>query len=320
MDGPPVGAVADITVSRRRTTTCVAGYLAVWTASAAFLATMREGSIVEPLFILCALGVAFPAVALAATRKSQPAAEPIARPAVESGATVLYLALFSVVVLGWGFWFLREQVPAGRTREVVTLAVKLLTMCAGPGLLFRALGTRAVPRGALGPRSSDLLPGIVLAIALLAFQCVFGGGLRQLSELHPSAGTLAWAIPAAFVWLTLEAGLTEEVLFRAVLQTRLAAFLRTEPGAIVVGAALFGLAHAPGLYLRGGSLAEGLTGPPTAAWAIAYSIAIVSPAGLLFGVLWWRTRSLALLVLLHGWTDLLPNLAGFIRTWRFPWS
>jgi len=36
---------------------------------------------------------------------------------------------------------------------------------------------------------------------------------------------------------------------------------------------------------------------------------------LFFGVLWWRTRSFALVVLLHAWMDLLPNLADFIRTW-----
>jgi uncharacterized protein len=56
-------------------------------------------------------------------------------------------------------------------------------------------------------------------------------------------------------------------------------------------------------------------GQPAIAWAIAYSIAVVSPAGLLFGVLWWRTRSFPLVVLLHAWMDLLPNLADFTRTW-----
>ena len=42
---------------------------------------------------------------------------------------------------------------------------------------------------------------------------------------------------------------------------------------------------------------------------------MVSPIGLMFGVLWARTRSLLLVVLLHGWTDLVPNLAPFVRTW-----
>jgi membrane protease YdiL (CAAX protease family) len=38
----------------------------------------------------------------------------------------------------------------------------------------------------------------------------------------------------------------------------------------------------------------------------------------MFGVLWTRTRSLGLVVLLHGLTDLVPNLAPFARTWFGP--
>ena len=111
------------------------------------------------------------------------------------------------------------------------------------------------------------------------------------------------------------AGVCEEVLFRVFLQTRLAAFLKSELGAIAIGALLFGLAHAPGLYLRGAALLEGSGGQPTLLWSVAYSVAIISPAGILFGVLWSRTRSLLLIVLLHGLTDTLPHLAPFIETY-----
>jgi membrane protease YdiL (CAAX protease family) len=154
-----------------------------------------------------------------------------------------------------------------------------------------------------------------VGLAMLAFQMVFGRGLRTLGELAPSAATLAWAIPACFAWLVLEVGVTEEFLFRVFLQTRLAAWLRSEPAAICIGALLFGLSHAPGLYLRGASLMEGV-GAPTLTWAIAYSIAMTSTAGFVFGVLWWRTRSFGLIVLLHALTDLLPQLAPFIKAWQ----
>jgi len=297
------------------TLVCGATYLGAWIASVLALYRLTGGSLVEPLFVLVIFGLFFPAIAFAATRRLAPPIETIARPRAELAAALVYLVLFSLVVLGWGFSFLRAQTPPGRAREILILVVKLATMCLGPALLFRALGSRAVPRSTLSVDSKLALPAIALGILLLAFQAVFGRGLRDLSELHPAASTLAWAIPAAFVWLTLEAGLPEELLFRAVLQTRVAAVLRTEPGAIFVSALLFGLAHAPGLYLRGGQLAEGLPGPPTVAWAAAYSVAIVSPAGLLFGTLWWRTHSFVLVVLLHAWMDLLPNLAPLIRTW-----
>lgn len=55
---------------------------------------------------------------------------------------------------------------------------------------------------------------------------------------------------------------------------------------------LFGLAHAPGYVQRGGHLMEGIPGAPDPLTAAAYSIAVVSPIGSLFGVLWARTRSL----------------------------
>lgn len=61
----------------------------------------------------------------------------------------------------------------------------------------------------------------------------------------------------------LEAGLAEEFLFRVQLQTRLAACLRTEIGAILISAGLFGLAHAPGFHLRGAHVAERFSGVPT---------------------------------------------------------
>jgi uncharacterized protein len=35
----------------------------------------------------------------------------------------------------------------------------------------------------------------------------------------------------------------------------------------------------------------------------------------LFGVLWLRTRSLLLVVLLHGSVDMLPNTAELVRSW-----
>jgi len=101
-----------------------------------------------------------------------------------------------------------------------------------------------------------------------------------------------------------------------ILQSRLAATLNSELAAILLASLLFGLAHAPGLYLRGASLMEGADAHPTMAWAAAYSVAVMSPAGILFGVLWSRTRSLGLLIVLHALIDLLPHLSGFIKTWQ----
>jgi membrane protease YdiL (CAAX protease family) len=77
---------------------------------------------------------------------------------------------------------------------------------------------------------------------------------------------------------------------------------------------LFGLAHAPGLYLRTGLTQEGLPPHPPLLMAIGYSIVITSVAGFFFGVLWARTRNFALVVMVHAMADLLPDLLPTLRS------
>lgn len=297
----------------------VFAYAACYLAALVALSVQPDFSLVEPLFVLAVLGIAFPLLAVALTRN---AAMPQARRSIsgaEGFSVLAYLGVFAIAVLGFGFSAINTAWPGEPAQSTVKLAVKLLTMVALPVALLALFGHRW--RDTLAPawrwdRHGRALIG--LGLALLAFQAVFGRGLQTLNALDPTLVTLAWAIPLCLAWQTLEAGLCEEVLFRAVLQTRLAVLLKSELAAISIGALLFGLAHAPGLYLRGASLMEGADAHPTLLWSVAYSIAIVSPAGLLFGVLWSRTRSLALVVVLHGMIDTLPALSGFIETWASP--
>lgn len=301
---------------RTLTWSCIALASLAWSGGLAVLAARPGFSLLEPLFVLGVLGLGMPLLALASTRRAarQRAPEPAAG-ARGLVLALLYLTLFAIVVLGVGLSMLQQWVPEGRMQEVLTLLLKLVSMVLLPlWLLHRwRLGSPLrAPR--LGWQSAHWPALIVVGCALLAFQAVFGQGLGRLEALSPASTTLLFAIPLCFVWQSLEAGLTEEVLFRAFLQQRLASVLRSDAAAILIAALLFGLAHAPGLLLRGGHLLEG-EASPTLAWALAYSVVVIAPAGILFGVLWARTRSLPLVVALHGLTDTLPQLAGFIRLW-----
>jgi membrane protease YdiL (CAAX protease family) len=294
----------------------VGAYAACYAAALLALSTQPDFSLGEPLFALAVLGVIFPLMALALTRNAtaRPGLQAVSRS--EGLAVLAYVGVFAVAVLGFGFSAINQAWPAEPTQSVVKLLAKLVTMVALPVALLAAFGHRW--RDTLAPAWRWSKHGralLVLGAALLAFQAAFGRGLKTLNELQPTIATLAWAIPACLVWQTLEAGLCEEVLFRVVLQSRLATLLKSETASVCVASLLFGLAHAPGLYLRGASLMEGADAHPTLLWSVAYSIAIVSPAGLLFGVVWSRTRSLALVVVLHGLIDSLPALAPFIETW-----
>ncbi|HET9482621.1 MAG TPA: type II CAAX endopeptidase family protein [Xanthomonadales bacterium] len=269
-------------------------------------------ALAEPLFLLAVLGVAFPLLAWGLTRRAR-AAPPVApgHDRARLPAVLLYLAVFAALVLGWGFSAIQQAFPDEPAQSIVQVLVKLATMVVLPLVLFTEWRRRRV--GPLG-RGRLLLVFVVMSLAYLGLQAVFGRGLATLSALAPAASTLAWAIPACFAWQTIEAGLAEEVLFRRVLQEQFAIATGSHLAAIAWASLLFGLAHAPGLWMRGAHAMEGVA-QASPGWAVAYSIVMIAPAGIAFGVLWARTRSLMLLVPLHGMVDLVPQLAPFIRAW-----
>lgn len=281
----------------------------------------------ESVGILLVFGLGLSLVAGFLTRKVVPARVEIRRPALESLAVLGYLAIFAVLMLGYGFTALHYVLPAGRMLETALLVTKLATMVVLPVALVRSFGYRGaeaccVPPGAgRAPWLSARLAGplAILCLLMLGLQATVGRGPAEVAALaqewHAPVWKIAVAWPLAWAWMSLEAGLTEEYLFRVFLQTRLAAWLRSEVAAVLAMSVVFGLAHAPGYVLRGAHLVEGMQSAPGPLMAAAYAIAVVSPVGILFGVLWSRTRSLGFLLLLHGFADSIPNLAPFVRTW-----
>lgn len=282
-----------------------------YTAALLVLSREPDFSLAEPLFLLGMLGVAFPLLAWLCTPGIRRAPAPAVRESAQLPWVLTYLAVFALAVLGWGFTTINTTFPDEPVQSIVQLIVKLVTMVLLPAGLF--LGFRLGSRATLSPKRL-LLVFVVMSLAYLAMQAVFGRGLVTLRELSPAATTLAWAIPLCWLWQTLEAGLCEEVLFRRILQEKIALASGSQVAAIAWASLLFGLAHAPGLWLRGGHLMEGVA-HATPAWALAYSVVMIAPAGVAFGVLWARTRSLWLIVPLHGMVDLLPQLAPFIHAW-----
>jgi membrane protease YdiL (CAAX protease family) len=288
-------------------------YLLLWGGSTAYLA-VKGADWTFPLVSLGIFGLALSGLAWVLTRGARPPAILVQRPEVELGAVLAFLAIYAVGFLGYGMTFVKGVFPPGPQQEVLVLGAKLIVHVALPALLLAALGARLAPLfAARANKPGFWLPLLVLGAILVGLLAVVSPSLKQIEGLHPSLVTLAWAAPLSFIWIALEAGLSEEFLFRAVLQTRLAAVLRSEVGAVAIGAVVFALAHVPGLYLRG---APGVDGYSTDVLQVAaYTVATLSPLAILFGVLWTRTRSLLLVVLLHGAVDFLPNLSEFIHTW-----
>lgn len=226
-----------------------------------------------------------------------------------------YLMIFSVVVLGWGLGAVADLALSERERALVVGAIKIVTMALIPLLMLRIGGD------AIAPLFRSELPRRRLIGLAVAFCCIFlvvmalvTPSLGLLKQLQPTVTQAILGAAITIIWVTFTAGVTEEVMFRGVLQTRLEAVLSSAAACLVVGAVVFAVAHVPGLYLRGDQAAM-MGVPVTLPNAIAYAITVLGPPGVFFGILWMRTRSLALLIVVHAAIDVLPNVPEIIELW-----
>lgn len=282
----------------RRTLSFVAAYLLIWFAALVLLVWRQHFELVEPLFLLVIVGGGFSLASWLLTRRIEPAM--VDAPGV---APVLAYLLVIGAVVTWVFELMPSSQPLG---DLTKTAVKLIVFVVVPAILFR---TKVEWRWT-GRHTVTL---VSMALLLIGLQAAFGSGFRRMSESGVPAGKLLLIAPLALLWLALEAGVVEEYFFRTVLQTRLERALASPAGGICLTAVLFGLIHAPGMYLRTAGTNEALGANPSLLLVIGYSIVIISPTGLFFGILWSRTRSLALVVALHGIGDLVPDLLPFAR-------
>jgi len=274
----------------------IAVYLAIYGIALGLLAAFESFNIVEPLFVLVIVGGGFTFIAWLLARNATPV-EGVRMHAPWWGVAAWLVFLTAVVT--WGFSLLPEE------NELLKGVVKLVVFAAVPVIAFRARFPLRFSRG-------DAAIVALFLIVLTVFQAAFGNGVRKIGEAGLSGWPLAAGAVASFVWLSIEAGIVEEVSFRGILQTRLEQATGSAAGGIVVTALLFGLIHAPGLYLRTAQTNESFT-HPSLLYAIGFSIVILSPAGLFFGYLWSKTRNILVVVLVHGAMDAVPNIVDTAR-------
>lgn len=298
---------------------------ALYVAGLVVLSRRPEFSLSDSLLELLIFGAGFSLVAWWTTIHARPlviAQHPTSREMLGLAAYVLGLSAY----LAFGpqlidSWFPPAWIASERIRFFITLGKKLIVFVVLPFVLFGPrCGYHLRDFGWQKEGFRELLRShlpVVLAVstAILAFQYFLGGGAAPLREDKFTAHQLFLGLPLAFIWLAVETGLVEEFFFRALLQSRLSAWFRSEVTGVVLMALLFGLAHAPGFIFRHAGMIEGLGTDPAALDAIAYSIVTLSVSGLFFGIIWARTRNLLALIIIHAATDLLPNLSDFVRTW-----
>jgi membrane protease YdiL (CAAX protease family) len=240
---------------------------------------------------------------------------------------LLFACLIGVTLyLIWGTALSEALVPASwlaseRAKFFVVFTRKLIVFVAIPFVLFRTVfGYRwrdfGLQFAGVRALAGNHLPVVlVLSAAILIFQYFLGGGAAPIRHGEFHASQLAIGLPLCFAWLLIEAGLVEEFFFRALIQTRLAAWFKSEVSGVALMALLFALAHAPGFILRHAGLEEAIGTNPSPADSIAYAIAVLSVGGIMLGIVWARTKNLFAVMIIHAATDLQPNFAQFVKTW-----
>ncbi|HET7204118.1 MAG TPA: CPBP family intramembrane glutamic endopeptidase [Steroidobacteraceae bacterium] len=267
---------------------------------------------------LLILGLFLPLVALASTAKMPVPGQPSPRRA-DDGPLLLALLAWIVVFLickGALLGALLPSDPDPRLEESLNTLLKLLAFVAVPAVVLYARGFRWAQAGRPTATAGRLwIAFVVMAAAGFAVQALMGSQFKRLLTSGYTDVELWLGGVFCFAWMTIEAGIVEEFFFRWYLQSRLAAWTRSEIAGVFLGAIVFGLAHAPGIVLRGAGAVEGLGDQPGVGTTLAYVVATQGVAGIAFGVLWARTRSFLLVIALHGFIDALSNTASFVDTW-----
>ena len=299
----------------RRTRGALLLYVCAWGLATLYLG-LAGGDWLFPALALLLFAIALPALAIRLTRQTRAPAVPVADPPTEAVALLIYVLVFyAIFVLGWLFSQINDVFAADPAHTIVLLVVKLIVHVALPSMLLLALGSPVRALWDTGLGRKGLLPSFAVFAPLLFI--LVAAVTPSLSRIAATGLSPVQALPfvaGAWLWMSVQAGLCEEYLFRACLQSRLTAWFASPALGLALTAIIFALAHAPGIYLRGGPGTSGWSGDPLQ--VAAFTIATLSPLAILLGILWLRTRSLLLIALLHGAIDALPHSAALIGMWR----
>ena len=301
-------------------------YLLIHLTSSILLITVENFDASELIFILLIVGIIFTSFGYFLSRSSRPL---ISDPEIQPGElyTIIGLILYLVISITWykDFlnWILPDQTLNNpRSMSLITASAKLFLFVAVPLMVYFKLYAFslkdwgiALPIREIINRKSVLI-FLIMSSILLLFQYYIGNGARPIREGLITPLQLIFGLPLYYLILVIRVGIVEEFFFRTFLQTRLTVLLNSRGGGIVLSALIFGLAHAPGIYLREGGVLANLGKEPSLLLSIGYSISVLSVAGFFLAVIWDKTKNFWLIVGIHAMVDLLPGLHGFLETWN----
>ncbi len=309
----------------RRAVTIIISYLVIYLIAAFTLAVGFDHPLKEILIPFFYIGIvlSLPAILFPQDKTITNIEKPTAP---KEPALIILLIAWIGLYITFGSQFIDQLISPSllqnpRAYSFLVLARKVLVFVLVPFLLYASLGFSlknfgmGLPVKEIFTRRNSLI-FLSFSIAVLFFQLYFSTGGRNFRNESFSVIQFISASPLIFIWLFIEAGLVEEFFFRALLQSRLAILFKSPAGGIVVSSLLFGLVHAPGLYLRGAG-SEGIEESLPFIFFVVYTITYMSVAGIFLGILYYKTKNLWLVMAIHAMADLIPNFKEFAETWHF---
>ena len=301
-------------------------YLIVYLVSTILLFTIENFDAGELIFILLIVGIIFTSIAYTLSRNSSPL---ISDPPIQFrewytlSVLVLFMAISITGYKDFLNWILPEQIlNQSSSMSIISTITKLIIFVFIPLIVyFLKYGFNLKDWGIIQPlkkvmNRKSILIFLIMSSILLLFQYFFGNGARPIREGLITSRQLLLGLPLYYIILIVQVGIIEEFFFRTFLQSRLSILLNSQTGGIVISALIFGLAHAPGIYLREGGVLANLGEEPSLLLSIGYSISVLSVAGLFLAIIRDRTKNFWLIVCIHAMVDLLPGLNGFLETWN----
>ncbi|MES1218021.1 MAG: CPBP family intramembrane glutamic endopeptidase [Bacteroidota bacterium] len=299
-------------------------YLLIYFTSVAVLHLIFDQSLAHLLPVFLCVGMAFSSIAWVLVRNCSPLI-PDKPPFKNEWIVIVLLVLWFLFYVTYGTSWINNLVPVSIKQtawknEIAVVIKKLLVFVFIPFAIYKTFnfsladfGLTINQKEIFGRKSIIIF--LVLSVAILLFQYFLSGGAKPFRDGIFNFKQLITGLPLLFIWLFIEAGLVEEFFFRAILQSRIAVLLKSQVAGIIISGLIFGIAHAPGLYLRGAE-SEGINEVLPFGFWLAYTISAMSVAGIFLGIIWSRTKNLCLVMAIHAMVDLLPGAKDFFHTWN----
>lgn len=301
------------------------GYVVLYFATMLAMKLIENFPIGDSIAVLLIFGISFSLIAFTVSRSSVVVFEN--KPEQNKEVLVLIsILLYITMFLTFGGDWIKQVTPqkfleSVKAGEIITISKKILFFVLIPFIAYKSLykfnlrdfGLIVKPKELFTMKNAIIL--FTMASLVLLFQFFFGNGAKPIREVLITTKQLVFGLPLLFFWLVFEVGLVEEFFFRGLVQSRLTVITKSETGGIILSGLSFALAHAPGFYLRGGGTLDNLVQHPSIFISVGYSIIVLSVLGFFLSIIWSRTKNLWLVMAIHAFGDLLPNLADFVKTW-----